>query len=160
METTKSSQEPGKATGVSTTQNRPGTSAGQAGYSAGTSSAGQTSHSAGGSAVQQARDTRAESHRGTDMYSEINSRAAEVMEQTKQAVTEAYDRTSRTVQESYDRAVDYGRENPGKMTLIAFGAGIGIGLLLASNFNSRSRSNRIVSPVMTALSEIAVELFR
>ncbi len=59
-----------------------------------------------------------------------------------------------------DQAVDYGRDNPGTATLIAFGAGVGLGLLIASNVNSRSRSQRMVPPVMKALSDIAVEFFR
>ena len=110
---------------------------------------------------ERARAPQAESNRGTDQRSEMGNRAAEVMEQTKQAVADAYDRTSRSMQETYEQAIDYGRENPGKITLIAFGAGIGVGLLLASSFSSsRSRNGRIVAPVMTALSEIAVELFR
>jgi len=156
METTKSTPESGKMSGASTSQNKPSTTVGQAGYGAGT-----TSQSAGGSAVQRARDPQAESYQGTDLRSEVSHRAAEVMEQTKQAVTDAYDRTSKTVQATYDQAVDYGREHPGQLTLIAFGAGIGIGLLLASSLStSRSRRSRIVSPVMNAISEIAVELFR
>jgi ElaB protein len=52
----------------------------------------------------------------------------------------------------------YGRENPGKITLIAFGAGLGLGLLLASS--RRSRSTRYAEPVVNALSDIALEYFR
>jgi hypothetical protein len=53
--------------------------------------------------------------------------------------------------------MEYGREHPGQLTLIAFGAGIGIGLLLASTFNSRSR---LMPSVVDALSGIATEVFR
>ena len=55
----------------------------------------------------------------------------------------------------------YGRENPGKLTLIAFGAGIGIGLLLAGSLGGgRSRTNRIAEPIVGALSQVAMEFFR
>src|SRR5215211_1457157 len=74
---------------------------------------------------------------------------------TKQAVSTAYDKTSQVLTESYDQAMSYGKENPGKLTLIAFGAGIGIGLLLSSLGGGRSRTNRIAEPVVNALSQVA-----
>jgi ElaB/YqjD/DUF883 family membrane-anchored ribosome-binding protein len=88
--------------------------------------------------------------------------ATEVVDQAKQAVTDVYNRASKGLNESYTQAVDYGRENPGKTTLIAFGAGIGIGLLLAGSVGSsrNSRTSRILPPVMNALTEIAREVFR
>jgi hypothetical protein len=85
----------------------------------------------------------------------------EMIDQAKQAVTDAYNRTSKTLNETYSQAVDYGREHPTQLTLIAFGAGIGIGILLSNSLSpSRSRTGRIVPPVVNALSEIALELFR
>ena len=56
--------------------------------------------------------------------------------------------------------MNYSRENPGKSTLIAFGVGIGVGLLMTNGITTRSRSQRIVPPLMNALSEIASALFR
>jgi hypothetical protein len=94
---------------------------------------------------------------------EVSNRSAEVYDQTKQAVTQAYDKTAETLSQSYSQAMDYGRENPGKLTLIAFGAGIGIGLLLAGGFSggrSNSRTTRIAEPAIDALSRIALEFFR
>lgn len=83
------------------------------------------------------------------------------MNQTKQAVTDAYDKTSEALTNTYDQAMSFGREHPGQLTLIAFGAGIGIGLLLASSFSSgRSSSQRYAEPVVNALSNIALEFFR
>jgi ElaB/YqjD/DUF883 family membrane-anchored ribosome-binding protein len=92
----------------------------------------------------------------------LGSGATEAVDQAKQAVTDVYNRASKSLNESYTQAVDYGRENPGKTTLIAFGAGIGIGLLLAGSLGSsrNSRTGRIVPPVMNALTEIAREVFR
>ena len=80
---------------------------------------------------------------------------------TKQAVSTAYDKTSQVLSDTYDQAMSYGKENPGKLTLIAFGAGIGIGLLLSSTLGGgRSRTSRIAEPVVNALSQVALEFFR
>jgi len=82
-------------------------------------------------------------------------------EQAKQAVSSAYEKTAETLSNTYDQALEYGRANPGKLTLIAFGAGIGVGILLASGMTARSsRTSRIIQPVVGALSEIAYEVFR
>jgi ElaB/YqjD/DUF883 family membrane-anchored ribosome-binding protein len=86
--------------------------------------------------------------------------AQNAYEQTKQVVTDAYGKTSEALSNTYDQAMTYGRENPGKLTLIAFGAGIGIGVLLASGFGGRSRTSRIAEPIVGALSQVAMEFFR
>jgi hypothetical protein len=83
------------------------------------------------------------------------------IDQTKQVVTDAYGKTSEALTNTYDQAMTFGREHPGQLTLIAFGAGIGIGLLLASSFSSgRSTSQRYAEPVVSALSNVALEFFR
>jgi ElaB/YqjD/DUF883 family membrane-anchored ribosome-binding protein len=82
-------------------------------------------------------------------------------EDTRQAVNDAYEKTSDTLNNTYDQAMSYGKENPGKLTLIAFGAGIGIGVLLASNVSrGRSRSSRVAEPIVAALSQVAMEFLR
>jgi hypothetical protein len=86
--------------------------------------------------------------------------AQNAYEQTKQVVGDAYGKTTEVLSNTYDQAMTYGRENPGKLTLIAFGAGIGIGVLLASGFGGRSRTNRIAEPIVGALSQVAMEFFR
>jgi hypothetical protein len=90
---------------------------------------------------------------------EIWKEGAEVYDQTKQAATQAYDRAASTISNTYDQAVTYGRDNPGKLTLIAFGAGIGVGLLLAGG-GGRSRTRRYAGPVVNALYDIALGFFR
>ena len=93
--------------------------------------------------------------------SNVGTQANEAINQAKQTVTDAYNRASQGLSETYSQAIDYGRDNPGKLTLIAFGAGIGVGILLSSGFgSSRNRTDRIVPPVMNALSAIAAEIFR
>lgn len=91
----------------------------------------------------------------------IGDRGAEMIGQAKQKVGEAYDHANKSVTEQYEKVIDYGRENPGKATLIAFGVGIGVGVLLVGNFSgSRSRRRRVVEPVLGALSTLARQLFR
>jgi ElaB/YqjD/DUF883 family membrane-anchored ribosome-binding protein len=92
-----------------------------------------------------------------DRGAEVADQTKQVMDQTKEALSEAYDKTSKTLNATYGQAVEYGREHPGQLTLIAFGAGIGIGLLLASTLNPRSR---FMPSVVDALSGIATEIFR
>jgi ElaB/YqjD/DUF883 family membrane-anchored ribosome-binding protein len=86
----------------------------------------------------------------------------EMVDHAKQTVTEAYHQATESVNETLGQAKEYSRENPGTATLMAFGIGVGVGVLLTSGVlsPSRSRSQRIVPPVMSALSEIAAELFR
>jgi ElaB/YqjD/DUF883 family membrane-anchored ribosome-binding protein len=112
--------------------------------------------------VKQAEDRSQHQPAKTGGETAFNNTATEAVDQAKQVVTDAYNRASKSLNESYSQALDYGRENPGKTTLIAFGAGIGIGLLLAGNLGSsrNSRTGRIVPPVMNALTEIAREVFR
>lgn len=81
------------------------------------------------------------------------------MQGAMQTVSDAYGRTTEVLSNTYDQAMSYGRENPGKLTLIAFGAGIGIGLLL-SGLGGRSRTSRIAEPVVNALSQVALEFFK
>ncbi len=92
---------------------------------------------------------------------QVGERAAEKIDQAKQKVSEFYNQANKSLNEKYDKAVDYSHENPGKTTLIIFGAGAGVGWLLLSNLRgSRSRRGRVVEPVMNAISTLASELFR
>jgi ElaB/YqjD/DUF883 family membrane-anchored ribosome-binding protein len=132
-------------------------------------SAGQTSTGApggqttgSGSAARQAREhsTYKSGYSGQTGSSTFGRGMDEIIDQTKQGISETYNRASQGLNETYEQAMDYSREHPGRSTLIAFGLGVGVGLLMAGNFATRSRTRRIVPPVMNALSEIASELFR
>jgi ElaB/YqjD/DUF883 family membrane-anchored ribosome-binding protein len=94
---------------------------------------------------------------GTTDPKDLLNRGSEMYDQTKQTVTEAYDRTARTLTDGYEQAMTYGRENPGKMTMIAFGVGFGLGLMMAGR---RSRTGRYAEPVINALSDVALEFVR
>ena len=92
---------------------------------------------------------------------QVEDRGAEIINQAKQKASEVYDQANKRLSEQYAKAIGYGRENPGKTTLIAFGVGVGVGALLVGNFSaSRSRRSRVVEPVMRAVSTLARELFR
>ncbi len=92
---------------------------------------------------------------------QVEDNGAEVINQAKQKAGEVYDQVNKRLSEQYEKAINYGRENPGKTTLIAFGVGVGVGALLVSNFSAtRGRRSRMVEPVMRAASTLARELFR
>ncbi|HXU39288.1 MAG TPA: hypothetical protein VN937_23235 [Blastocatellia bacterium] len=99
--------------------------------------------------------------RAREVASDVGSGVQNAYDQTVKAVSDAYDKTSEAVANTYDQTMTYGRENPGKLTMIAFGAGIGIGILLASGLSGgRSRNTRFAEPIVSALSQVALELFR
>ena len=126
-----------------TQQSKPSTTSGQTSTSPG--GAGQAS-----SAPQRARE----------LASEVGSGVQNAYDQTVKAVSDAYEKTSEALTNTYDQTLTYGRENPGKLTLIAFGAGIGIGVLLASGFGGRRSSNRYTEPIVNALSQVALAFFK
>ena len=93
--------------------------------------------------------------------SEIGSQVQGAYDQSVKAVGDAYEKTSETLTKTYDQAMTYGRDNPGKLTLIAFGAGIGVGVLLASGLGGRrSSSYGYTEPIVNALSQAALAFFR
>lgn len=99
--------------------------------------------------------------RAREIVSDVSSGVQTAYDQTTKAVSEAYEKTSEVLTNTYDQTMTYGRENPGKLTMIAFGAGIGIGLLLASGLGGRrSRNSRFAEPIVTALSQVALEFLR
>ncbi len=134
-----------------------GSTPGQTGYQTGTPTSG--GHATGTAKARQQTPGRTEPV-GQEQWNEVKERGAEIADKAKQTFNEAYERTSHAVNDSYGRAIDYGSEHPGQAMLIAFGVGVGVGLLISSNVSSRSRTSRIVPPVMNALSEIAAEMFR
>lgn len=92
---------------------------------------------------------------------QVTERGAEIMHQAKHKVSEVYEQANKSVTKQYEKAMDYGRENPGKTTLIAFGVGVGVGVLLVGSVSGpRRRRSRVVEPVMSAVSTLARELFR
>jgi len=168
------SNEPGKtpgSSGISGTTGATGSTGGRTGGSSPSSSSpssgspssgNPSSGSPGGGAMGQSSG----GYSGGQTTSSAPQRAREpntggqsTYDQTIQSVTDAYGKTTEVLSKTYDEAMSYGRDNPGKLTLIAFGAGIAIGLLL-SGAGGRSRTNRMAEPVVNALSQVALEFFR
>ena len=139
---------------------RSGTSQGAS--TTGTGPGNTTSESTGGSRQQTASATRRAKEGASELgrtVDEASRRGAEMYDQTKQVVTDAYGKATEAVNETYDQALRYGREHPGQLTLVAFGAGIAVGILLASS-SRRSRTQRIAEPVVDAISRVALEFLR
>jgi ElaB/YqjD/DUF883 family membrane-anchored ribosome-binding protein len=116
------------------------------------------------SAARQARDYRSDmEHQMGQTAQRAKERVSEMADQARETINQAYTRASRGMNETWYQAMDYSKDHPATATLIAFGAGVGVGLFLAGSlggFQSRSRSRRLVPPVMNAISEIAREFFR
>ena len=127
-----------------------------------TSPANQKDQTTGSGAQQSTQHTQSNvgQHQPSTNMGDRGTPTTDTIQQAKQAATDVYNRASQGLSDSYTQALDYGRENPGKMALIAFGAGIGIGLLLANGFGTSNRTDRIMPPVMNALSAIASEFLR
>lgn len=90
-------------------------------------------------------------------------RVSDMAGQARETINHADSRASRGMNETWDQAMVYSKDHPATATLVAFGAGLGIGLCIAGTFGglqSRSRARRIVPPIMNALSDIAREFFR
>ncbi len=78
----------------------------------------------------------------------------------RSARDDSYQSDSYGLSRTWEQAMNYSRENPGKSTLIVFGVGLGVGLIMANGFTTRSRSQRMAPPLLNALSDIASALFR
>jgi ElaB/YqjD/DUF883 family membrane-anchored ribosome-binding protein len=87
-------------------------------------------------------------------------RGAEAYTQTKDVVAEAYDKTADALNGAYQRVLVYARQNPGTTMLVAFGAGTGIGLLIAAGANTRNRNSYFGEPVVNTVSQIASHFLR
>jgi hypothetical protein len=122
------------------------------------------------SAARQARGSMSDAERETGQTGQMGQttqrakeRVSEMAGQARETINQAYTRASRGMNDTWDQAMGYSKEHPAAATLIAFGAGVGVGLFLAGSlggFQSRSRTRRVVPPVMNAISEIAREFFR
>lgn len=96
---------------------------------------------------------------GSHSTQDFMNQGSRAFDETKRAMGQAYDQSARALGETYDQAIDYGRQNPGKAALIAFGVGVGIGMLLLGS-TRRSRISRYGEPVVNALSNMAMEFVR
>jgi ElaB/YqjD/DUF883 family membrane-anchored ribosome-binding protein len=95
---------------------------------------------------------------GADAQS-ILEHGEEVYGRAEQAVTDVYDKTAQAVGQTYEQVKNYSSENPGKTILVTLGIGFGLGLLLGVS-SHRPRTRQFAQPVVNALSDIALALFR
>lgn len=85
-------------------------------------------------------------------------RGGEVYGKAEQAVSDVYDKTAEAASKTYEKTKRYCSENPGKTILISLGV-VG-GLVYLAARSRPSRTDRIASSVVDALSAIGRELFR
>jgi len=93
-------------------------------------------------------------------YDGTSRGSAAAFSRAKQTMQHAYDKSSRALGDTYNQALAFGRQNPGKATLIAFGIGVGVGMLLLSSPKRQSRVRRYGAPIVNALSNMAIEFIR
>ncbi|HET9062704.1 MAG TPA: hypothetical protein VFO62_05395 [Candidatus Binatia bacterium] len=86
-----------------------------------------------------------------------HGRTGTTYEGTKVAVRNAYGTTFEALQSGYACTIAYGKEHPQRFGLVTFAAGLGAGTLIAvSRLASRhTRTERIASPVIDVVAEIA-----
>ena len=102
---------------------------------------------------------RPTSEQGSTNARDLMNQGQRSFDETKEAMRQAYERSARSIGHTYDQALEYGRQNPGKAVLIAFGIGVGIGMLLLGS-GRRSRVSRYGEPIVNALSNMAMEFIK
>ncbi len=102
---------------------------------------------------------RPTSEQGSPSARDVVNQGQRTFDETKEAMRQAYERSARSIGHTYDQAVEYGRQNPGKAALIAFGIGVGVGMLLLGS-GRRSRVSRYGEPIVNALSNMAMEFIK
>jgi ElaB/YqjD/DUF883 family membrane-anchored ribosome-binding protein len=119
------------------------------------------------SAARQARDYMSDMERQTEQTGQAaqkaKERVSEMAGQARESINQAYTRASRGMNETWEQAMDYSKDHPATATLVAFGAGVGVGLFIAGSrggLQSRSRTRRTAPSVMNVISGIAREFFR
>lgn len=100
---------------------------------------------------------RMEAGRGAERIDQKNPAVREAYKTINHAADEAYAGASQALKETSQTAMKYVQENPSSVILIAFGAGIGLGLLLGGG---RSHTNRVLPIAINMASTIVSELLR
>jgi hypothetical protein len=80
------------------------------------------------------------------------------MRRAKERLTGAYDRTSDMATRAYREAQKGVRQNPGLTALVALGAGVGVGFMLAGVNRSRSFRARALPVLATAIADAVHEI--
>jgi hypothetical protein len=73
-----------------------------------------------------------------------------------ETIRDAYEKTSKAVQTGYNRTVAFGTEHPQQFGLLTFAVGLGAGTLLAARtLAARTHTERLASPVIDAVANVA-----
>lgn len=86
-------------------------------------------------------------------------KGAEAYNKTEEMAHQAYEKTSEVMHDTYQQASKYARNNPETTTLLAFGAGLAVGLLFGSRRSSGS-GRYYAEPVVDALYDVAMAFLR
>lgn len=83
-------------------------------------------------------------------------------DETPSTVRDAYEKTSKAVQAGYNRTIEYGNEHPQRFGLLTFAAGVGAGVMIATMglVSRHTRTERIASPLIDGIAEVARALIR
>jgi ElaB/YqjD/DUF883 family membrane-anchored ribosome-binding protein len=83
---------------------------------------------------------------------------AQAVKEAREKFQRAYERSSDAVTQAYDRAMDYSRENPRTATLVALGAGFGIGVLFAYGVAGGRRDRRFLPALASTLADAVLDV--
>ena len=122
-----------------------------------TNKTGQSEYGGITSETKGTEKSTATQHRGFGSDSDLGDRGSEFYDQAKSTISDTYNKTADALNKTYDQTMAYGKENPGKLMLMALGGGLVLGLLLAGR-NRRSGFN--VEPVVNTISQMFSDVFR
>jgi len=97
---------------------------------------------------------------GSDCDQSTLEQGAEIIGEAEAAVGDIKEKAAMAVSETYEKAKNYSSHNPGKTILISLGVGVGLGFLLGASSRRSGTVGRFARPVVNALSNVALELFR
>jgi ElaB/YqjD/DUF883 family membrane-anchored ribosome-binding protein len=107
-----------------------------------------------------ARDADSAVRAAEETADDLKARVTEKVNQAKEKLTDVYERSSDAATRAYSRAMDYSRDNPRTATLVALGAGIGVGMLFGASMSGRTRSYRRMFPTMAlAVADAVLDVF-
>lgn len=99
-------------------------------------------------------------HTAEETAEDLKTRVTDTVNRAKDKLTDAYEKGSDAAGRAYSRAMDYSRENPRTATLVALGAGIGVGMLFGASMSGRTRGYRKMFPSMAlAVADAVLDVF-
>jgi ElaB/YqjD/DUF883 family membrane-anchored ribosome-binding protein len=93
-----------------------------------------------------------------ELRTEPAGRTAERLDEAKQRMREVRKQASDSLNRAGSAVRSYTRQNPAATSLAAFGAGLGVGLLLAQR-RSAARNWRIGAPAIAAIADAVLQAF-